>query len=102
MNGDEQQVVDAIRVLRAAVDAEMADRQLESEEDVIGLPTTMPRGNLSSARYDAAVEWLVQYQALQRDADTDEANERLSSIPGAPEAFKITSRGIELLRKAGS
>jgi hypothetical protein len=44
MSGDEQRVVDALRMLRAAVDAEMADKQLESEEDVIGVPTPMPRG----------------------------------------------------------
>jgi hypothetical protein len=101
MSGDEQRVVDALRMLRAAVDAEMADKQLESEEDVIGVPTPMPRGNLSSARYDAAVELLVDWQALERDAETDEANELLSSVPGVPEAFKITSMGIELLHRSG-
>jgi len=101
MSGDEQRVVDALRMLRAAVNAEMADKQLESEEDVIGVPTAMLRGNLSSARYDAAIELLVDWQALERDAETDEANELLRSVPGAPEAFKITSAGIELLRRAG-
>jgi hypothetical protein len=44
---------------------------------------------------------LVDWQALERDAETDEANELLSSVPGVPEAFKITSMGIELLHRSG-
>jgi hypothetical protein len=101
MNGDEQQGADALRMLRAAVDAEMADKQLESEEDVIGVSTTMPRGNLSSVRYDAAIELLLRWQGLERDVETDEANELLRSVLGVSEVFKITSTGIELLHRSG-
>jgi hypothetical protein len=97
MNGNEQRVVDALRMLWAAVDAEMAEKQLDSEEDVIGIPTTLPRGNLSSARYDAAIELLEDWQALERDAETDEIDRRHRNIPGMLEAFKIRSAGIELL-----
>ena len=100
MNEDEQRAVDAIRLLQAAVEEVMAEKGLEDEADVVGIPIAPRRGNLSSTRYDSAIEELLEVGAMARDAETDEVNELLSSVPGAPEAFKITSGGLELLRRA--
>jgi len=101
MNEDEQRTSDAMRMLRAAVDAEMISNQLGSEEDVIGIPTTLPRLNLTSARYYAAIELLVEVRALEQDEETDAADQLVSSAVGASEVFKISSAGIELLRQMG-
>ena len=100
MSEDVHRAVDAIRLLRAAADEVIAEKGLEDEEEVVGVPVAPRRGNLSSARYDGAIDELVEVGALVRDAETEEANELLSSVPGAPEAFKITSGGLKLLRKA--
>ena len=101
MSEDVHRAVDAIRLLRAAADEVIAEKELEDEEEeVVGVPVAPRRGNLSSARYDGAIDELLEVGALVRDAETEEANELLSSVPGAPEAFKITSGGLKLLRKA--
>jgi hypothetical protein len=100
MNGDEQRAVDALRLLRGAVDEVMAQKGIEDEEDVVGVPIALRQGDLSSARYDAAIEALLEAGALMRDLETDEANELLSNVLGVPEVFKITSDGLELLRRA--
>jgi hypothetical protein len=100
MSEDEQRAVDALRILRAAVDEVMSRKELDDEEAVIGEIITLPQGNLSTPRYEAAKAELLQVGALGRDAETDEANELLSSVPEAPEAFKFTSGGAELLRMA--
>ncbi len=101
MNEEEQRILGATRILRAAVDEVMAQKQLDRAEDVIGLPTTIPRGNLSPSRYDDAIEHLLLLGAIERDAETDEANQVLSGVVGGPEAFKITQSGIDLLRRVG-
>ena len=100
MSEDVHRAVDAIRLLRAAAEEVIAEKGLEDEEEVVGVPVAPRRGNLSSARYDGAIDELLEVGALVRDAETEEANELLSSVPGAPEAFKITSGGLKLLRKA--
>jgi hypothetical protein len=100
MNGDEQRAVDALRLLRGAVDEVMGEKGIEDEEDVVGVPIALRQGDLSSARYDAAIEALLEAGALMRDPETDEANELLSNVLGVPEVFKITSDGLELLRRA--
>ena len=101
MNGDEQRAVDALRLLRGAVDeVMMAEKGIEDEADVVGVPIALRQGDLSSARYDAAIEALLEAGALMRDPETDEANELLSNVLGVPEVFKITSDGLELLRRA--
>jgi hypothetical protein len=100
MNGDEQRAVDALRLLRAAADEVMARKGASAEEDVIDEVITLPRENLSRARYDAAIAELLEAGALVRDAETDEADDLLSTVVGEPEAFKITSSGIDLLREA--
>jgi hypothetical protein len=100
MSEDQQRAVDALRILRAAVDEVMIRKGLSDEEDVVGEVITLPQGDLSTPRYEAAVEELLQVGALTRDAETDEANVLVSSVPGAPEAFKFTSGGAQLLRSA--
>jgi hypothetical protein len=101
MNEEEQRILGATRILRVAVDEVMAQKQLDRAEDVIGIPTTIPQGNLSSTRYDDAIEHLLLLSAIERDAETDEANQVLSGVVGGPEAFKITHGGIDLLRRVG-
>jgi hypothetical protein len=100
MSEDEQRAVDALQILRAAVDDLMARKGASDEEDVVGEMITLPRENLSEARYAVAIEELLQVGALTRDAETDETNELLSSVSGAPETFKFTVGGAELLRSA--
>jgi hypothetical protein len=100
MSEDEQRAVDALRLLRAAADEVMARKGASAEEDVIGEVITLPRENLSRARYDAALAELLEAGTLVRDAETDEANDVLSTVVGEPRAFKITSSGVELLRQA--
>ena len=78
----------------------MAEKGIEDEEDVVGVPIALRQGDLGSARYDAAIEALLEAGALMRDPETDEANELLSNVLGVPEVFKITSDGLELLRWA--
>jgi hypothetical protein len=94
MNGDEQLAVDALRLLRGAVDEVMAEKGIEDEEAVVGVPIALRQGDLSSARY-AAIEALLEAGALMRDPETDEANELLSNVLGVPEVFKITSDGLD-------
>jgi hypothetical protein len=101
MNEEEQRILGATRILRAAVEEVMAQKQPDRVEDVIGVPTTIPRGNLSPSRYDDAIEHLLLLGAIERDAETDEANQVLSGVVGGPEAFKITQSGIGLLRRVG-
>jgi hypothetical protein len=101
MSGEARRSVDGLRMLREAVDAVMAENALDDEERVIGVVTTLPRGNLSIERYDAAIDQLLQWGALMRDAETDRANQLLSNMASAPEAFKITRTGIEKLREWG-
>jgi len=88
-------------MLRVAVNAEKTTRHLDRNEDVISIVTTLPRGNLSPARYYDAIEHLELTHQIERDDDTDAANELLSNTRAAPEAVKITRVGIKPLHKMG-
>ena len=105
MSKEEQRaVVDAIGLLRLLVNQAIAEKKgLEDEEDVVGVvvvPATA-QIDLSTPRYNAAIEQLLEWGALARDDETDETNELLSNVPGVPEAVKITREGLELLRNTG-
>jgi hypothetical protein len=54
--------------------------------------------DLSTPRYNAAIEQLLKAGALEHDHET---NRRLANIMGYPRAFTITSGAIELSRKMG-
>jgi hypothetical protein len=99
----EQRDIDTIWLLRTLTDQVMAQKGLEDEEDVVGVPVAPATAqiDLSPTRYEAAMEQLRDMGALARDRETDEANELLSSAPGSSEMFKITSVGIDVLREMG-
>jgi len=96
---------DARRLLRALVDVAMAEGQVEDEEAVVGvstspsLPVTEATGIEGDRYYDerlsAALSQLVDAGALEYEGT-------ISGILGEPEAYKITRRGIELLREVGA
>jgi len=97
MNKEGQRALDAIWLLRRAVDAEKTARHLGSDEDVIGAVVTLPQGNLTPARYYDAIEHLETMSQIAYDDDTDAAYVLLSNIPGASEEVKakITPAGID-------
>jgi hypothetical protein len=100
MGEEEQRAVDTVELLRALVDQVMDERDLEDEEDAVGVPVVPATAgmDLSTPRYNAAIEELLDVGALERDDETDEL---LGNISGEPEAFKITREGLELLRETG-
>ncbi len=104
MSEGEQRDADAFYLLRALVDQVMAENALEDEQDVVGVPVTPATLgiSLSTFRYNAALWQLLDRDALVRDAETDEIDHRLSSVPGMPETVKITREGINLLRERRS
>jgi hypothetical protein len=101
MSEGEQRDADAFYLLRSLVDQLMGEKALEDEEDAVGVPVTPATLgiNLSTFRYSAAIARLLDRDALMRDAETDEIDHRLSSVPGMPETVKITREGINLLRE---
>jgi hypothetical protein len=103
MSEGEQRDADAFYLLRTLVDQVMAENALEDEEAAVGIPVTPATLgiNLSTFRYSAALGRLLDRDALMRDAETDEIDHRLSSVPGMAETVKITREGIEQLRERG-
>jgi hypothetical protein len=103
VNEDEQErAVDAILLPRALVVRAKIESGREDVAGVTVIPTTadaeaagMVRG---APRYNAAKEQLLEVMALEHDHEVDEL---LGNISGDPEAFKITSVGLELLRRTG-
>jgi len=96
----------ARRLLRALVDEAMAEKQAQAAEDVVGasagvtaavvaaakLPTGRHYGDVVSA----ALGELIGKGALVYDY---EKSYLMAGLPGSPEAYKITQRGIQLLRE---
>jgi hypothetical protein len=109
MNRGEQEAEDALRMLRAAVDEVKNEIQRDrgkedvTDEDVIGVVTTVPQGEISSARYEDGMETLWVWRALESDRKTEENTNLMSRIyrGAAPEAVKITREGIDLLHARG-
>jgi hypothetical protein len=99
----------ARRLLQALVDEAMAEKQAEAAEDVVGasagvtaavvaaasIPTDRNSGDVLSA----ALGELIGKGALVYDYETSYL---VAGRPGSPEAYKITQRGIELLRETGA
>jgi hypothetical protein len=99
----------ARRLLRALVDQAMAEKQTEAAEDVVGASAGVTAAVVAAAsiptdRYygevlSAALGELIGKGALVYDY---EASYLMAGRPGSPEAYKITQRGIELLRETGA
>ena len=106
MNEGEHGEVDAIRLLRAIVDQAMQENGFKDVQGAVGIsvvPATAPAAvagmDLSTPRYHAAIEQLLEAGALEHEHET---NRRLASIMGDPRAFSITSGAIEPSRKMGA
>src|SRR5215210_133848 len=99
----------ARRLLRVLVDEAMAEKQTEVAEDVVGASagvtaSVIAAANIPTDRYygdvlSAALGELIGKGALVYDY---EMNYIMAGRPGRPAACKITQRGIDLLREAGS
>ena len=99
----------ARRLLRALVDQAMAEEQTEAAEDVVGASAgvtaavvaaaTIPTDRYYGEVLSAALGELIGKGALVYDY---EASYLMADRPGSPEAYKITQRGIELLRETGA
>jgi len=99
----------ARRLLRVLVDEAMAEKQTEAAEDVVGASAGITAAVVAAAsiptdRYygevlSAALGELIGKGALVYDY---EKSYLMAGRPGSPEAYKITQRGIDLLREAGS
>ena len=100
----------ARRLLRALVDQAMAEKQTEAAEDVVGasagVTAAVVAASIPTDRYygegevlSAALGELIGKGALVYDY---EASYLMAGRPGTPEAYKITQRGIELLRETGA
>jgi hypothetical protein len=99
------------RLLRALVDQAMAEKQAEAAEDVVGASAGVTAAVVAAAsvptdRYygegevlSAALGELIGKGALVYD---HEASYLMAGRPGSPKAYKITQRGIELLRETGA
>jgi hypothetical protein len=96
----------ARRLLRALVDEAMVRKQTEEAEDVVGAPVVVTAATAAAARiptdryYDevltAALGELVGEGALVYDY---ESTHLAATVSGSPQVYKITQRGIELLRE---
>jgi hypothetical protein len=99
----------ALRLLRALVDEAMAGKRKEAAEDVVGVPVVVTTAAATAAglpddRYydevlSAALGELVGEGALVYDHETSHL---MARVNGSPEAYKLTRRGIELLRETGA
>jgi hypothetical protein len=101
----------ARRLLRALVDQAMAEKQTEAAEDVVGASAGVTAAVVAAAsiptdRYygegevlSEALGELIGKGALVYDY---EASYLMAGRPGSHEAYKITQRGIELLRETGA
>jgi hypothetical protein len=99
----------ARRLLRALVDQAMAEKQTEAAEDVVGASAGVTAAVVAAAsiptdRYygagevlSAALGELIGKGALVYDYETSYL---MAGRLGSPEAYKITQRGIDLLRES--
>lgn len=99
MSEDDQQARDALRLLRLMVDQAVAEGKGQREEENLAGVTVAPAGvDLDAPRNSAAVEFLLQARAVERD---DTAEQRLAPYMGDLQAFKILQNGLDYLREAG-
>ena len=104
MTEEERGAVDEVGLLRALADQAMqenglADAQGAPSVSVVPSTATVAAGmDIGTPRYDAAIRRLLEAGALERYEETDRMR---ANVSGDPEAFRITSSGIDLLQKTG-
>ncbi len=105
MTEEERGAVESVGLLRAMADQAMqknglADAQGAASVSVVPSTATAAAAgmDIGTPRYEAAVGRLLEAGALERDEERDRQQ---ANVQGEPEAFRITSGGIDLLRKTG-
>ena len=102
MTGEERGAVDEVGLLRALADQAMQENGLADAQGAASVPVVPSTATVAAAgmdigtpRYDAAIRRLLETGALERYEETDWLN---ANVSGDPEAFRITSSGIDLLQ----
>src|SRR3712207_4926209 len=97
MTEEERGAVDARGLLRALAEQAMQENGLADAQGAAAVsvvPSTATAAavgmDIGTPRYEAAVGRLLEAGALERDAENS----------GDPEAFRITVRGIDMLKKS--
>jgi hypothetical protein len=105
MTEEERGVVDEVGLLRALAEQAMQENGLADAQGAASVPVVPSTATVAAAgmdigapRYDAAIRRLLEAGALERYEETDRLN---ANVSGDPEAFRITSSGIDLLQKTG-
>ncbi len=105
MTEEERRDVDSVQLLRAMAEQAMqenglADAQGAASVSVVPTMATAATAGMEvgTPRYDAAIGQLLEAGALERDEELDRLG---ADVDGGPEAFRITSSGIDLLRETG-
>ncbi len=105
MTEEERGAVDDVGLLRALAEQAMQENGLADAQgaaSVSVVPSTATAAaagmDIGTPRYEAAVGRLLEAGALERDEERDRQQ---ANVQGEPEAFRITSGGIDLLRKTG-
>ena len=105
-NEEERRAVNAVGLLRALAEQAMQENGLADVQGtaaVFVVPSTATAAaagmDIGTPAYNAAVEQLLEAGALERDQALDRLHE---GVAGDPEAFRIRSGGIDLLRKSGA
>ena len=103
MREEERDAVDAVGLLRALAEQAMQENGLADVQGAAAVSVVPSTAAAAAARmdigtppYDAAIEQLLEAGALERDEQTDR---HANDVAGDPEAYRITSGGIDLLRK---
>ncbi len=103
MSEEERRAVDAVGLLRALAEQAMQEHGLADAQGAAAVSVVPATAAVAAAgmdigtpRYNAAIEQLLQAGALERDEELDRL---LANVDGDPEAFRITSGGIDLLRE---
>ncbi len=107
MTEEERRAVDAVGLLRALAEQAMQENGLADVQGAAAVSVVPATATVSAAgmdigtpRYNAAIEQLLEAGALERDEEIDRL--LANDVAGDPEAFRITSGGIDLLRKTGA
>src|SRR5215212_1785743 len=105
MTEEERGAVDVVGLLRAMADQAMQENGLADAQgaaSVSVVPSTATAAtagmDMGTPPYDAAVGWLLEAGALERDEEIDRLH---ANVAGNPEAFRITAGGIDLLQQTG-
>src|ERR671916_2095416 len=105
MTEEERDVVDEMGLLRALAEQAMQENGLADAQGAASVPVVPSTATVAAAgmdigtpRYDAAIRRLLEAGAPEPYEETDRVR---ANVSGDPEAFRITSSGIDLLPKTG-